>query len=262
MMLDPIVHPLHADDGGAGGPAVVFLHSLAGNTTQWAAQLACLRPRRRAVALDWRGHGRSGTPPGGGFAIPGLAADVMAAADRLRLGRFVLVAHNSGAIVALACAAACPDRILGLLLVDPVGDLRQVPSEMLDPFLAALASDGYGTAIEGWWRSILAGADPFVAERVMADLRATPPETVVGVVRALRQYDPVTALKRYPGPVLSVVTRFNDAPFSLRNLSPGLRHTRVEGTSHWLQMDRPDAFNAVLGGFLADVEDGPRSEVA
>ena len=40
----PSAAELHADDGGAGnGMPVVLLHSLAGNTRQWEAQLARLR---------------------------------------------------------------------------------------------------------------------------------------------------------------------------------------------------------------------------
>ena len=45
---------LYVDDGGEGGMPVVFLHSYAGSTTHWAAQLAHLRPQRRALAIDLR----------------------------------------------------------------------------------------------------------------------------------------------------------------------------------------------------------------
>ena len=51
---------LYADDGGIGGLLpVVFLHSSADNVSLWSTQLEHLRPKRHAVALDWRGHGRS-----------------------------------------------------------------------------------------------------------------------------------------------------------------------------------------------------------
>ena len=39
---------------------VVFLLPSAGNASRWSAQLEHLRPHRRAVALEWRNHGRSG----------------------------------------------------------------------------------------------------------------------------------------------------------------------------------------------------------
>src|SRR3954463_6511665 len=81
------------DGGGEERPEalpVLFLHSLAGNGGQWALQLDPLRRRRRAVALDFRGHGESDPAEDGDYSIPGLAADVAAVAGQLGLRRFVL----------------------------------------------------------------------------------------------------------------------------------------------------------------------------
>ncbi len=50
---------LHVNDGGAGGVPVIFVHSFAGDTTHWSAQLEPLRKTRRAVAFDSRGHGQA-----------------------------------------------------------------------------------------------------------------------------------------------------------------------------------------------------------
>lgn len=162
---------LYADDGGIGDPlSVVFLHSLAGNTSQWSAQLEHLRPERRAVALDWRGHGRSGASADGDYSVPAAAADVQGAAGRLGLERFVLVGHSGGGLAALQYAADHPERVAGLLLADPSGDFRKVPAEQMDPLLAALDSEAYAATIGQYWGFILTGADPAVRERVMADL--------------------------------------------------------------------------------------------
>jgi len=93
---------LYADDGGTGDMLpVVFLHSTAGNASQWAAQLEHLRPTRRAVALEWRGHGRSAAPDDGDYSFPATAADVEEAVNRLSIGRFVLLGHSGGGLVAV-----------------------------------------------------------------------------------------------------------------------------------------------------------------
>jgi pimeloyl-ACP methyl ester carboxylesterase len=245
---------LYADDGGATDRLpVVFLHSLAGNASQWSAQLEHLRPERRAVALEWRGHGRSGAPADGDYSVPAAAADVEEAVGRLGLERFVLVGHSGGGLVALQHAADHPERVAGLLLVDPSGDSRKVPSEQMDPLLAALGSEAYAATIGQYWGFILTGGDPDARERVMADLKATPKETVVGFFEAARDYDPLPALRSYDGPMLSVVTPINDEPFSLHNLGSGLDHTTFTGTGHWLHMDKPEEFNSTLDGFLARI---------
>ena len=77
----------------------------------WSALLEHLRPFRRAVALDWRGHGRSGLPAEEDFSLPTLAAEVAAAIDRLGLDRFALVGHSAGGVIALAYASRYPDRV-------------------------------------------------------------------------------------------------------------------------------------------------------
>jgi pimeloyl-ACP methyl ester carboxylesterase len=245
---------LHADDGGAGdGVPVVLLHSLAGNTRQWDAQLAHLRATRRAVALDWRGHGRSPAAPDGSWRIEDMAEDVAAAADRLGLGRFVLAGHSAGGSVAIAAAGAHPERVAGLFLLDSAGDVRLFPRETIDPFLAALETDAYASTIEGYWGSIM-GTNPAVRERLLDDLRATSPVAVASVFRSTTEFDLGAALGRYPGPRLSVVTPRNTGPYSLLSLDPTMPHVTVTGTGHWIQLERPDELNRLLDDFLATVE--------
>lgn len=247
---------LYADDGGAadGALPVVFLHSLAGSAYQWAAQIDHLRSRRRAAAFEWRGHGRSGAPADGDYSVAAAAVDLSGALNGLGLERFVLVGHSGGALVALQYAAEHPERVAGLLLADPAEDFRQVPAEMVEPFLARIQSHEYAEAIEEYWRTMLPGSEEGARARVLADLKATPKQTVVSFLLGQRSYDPVSALRAYPGPVLSIITSLNDAPFSLHNLHPGLPYARLEGTGHWLQMDKPEEFNRLLEDFVARVE--------
>jgi pimeloyl-ACP methyl ester carboxylesterase len=168
---------LAIDDGGRGGLPVVFVHSLAGNSNQWAAQLQHLRPSRRAVALDLRGHGRSEPPTNGDYSIAGMAEDIGVVVDTLGLDRFVLVGHSMGGGVALSYAGAHPERVAGLLLVDPIGDGKQISGAEIMPLFAGLDSN-YDTTIREYWTGI-AGPDSAVRERLLADLRATPRKTVV-----------------------------------------------------------------------------------
>lgn len=242
---------LQVDDGGRGQPAVLFVHSLAGNIGHWAEALERCRAARRAIAFDLRGHGGSGQPStDAAFAIEALAGDVEATADACGLERFVLVGHSLGGGVALAYAGAHPERVERLLLLDPIGDGTRIPSEAVKPFLDSLDSDRYSSTIESYWESI-SGPDPAVRERLLRDLRATPRATVVGGFRAAMQFDPASALARYRGPTLAVVTPHNDAPFSLHQVGK-LPHRVIEGTGHWIQLDRSAEFGKILAGFLGE----------
>jgi pimeloyl-ACP methyl ester carboxylesterase len=250
---------LAVDDGGwsafrpgrAGGLPVVLVHSLAGNSCQWSAQLEHLRHGRRAVAFDLRGHGRSEPARDDDYTIAGMAGDIAAVADGLGLGRLVLVGHSLGGGAALVYAAAHPDRVAGLLLVDPIGDGKQISPAEAASFLAGFDPD-YDNAIQSYWKTI-AGPDPAIQDRLLADLRATPRQIVVPVLRSVMQFDPDPPLARYAGPKLSVVTPQNDQAFSLHRLGPGFPHRVVTGTGHWIQLDKPDDFNQILDGFLKTV---------
>jgi pimeloyl-ACP methyl ester carboxylesterase len=241
---------LAVDDGGRDGVPVVFVHSLAGNSAHWSEQLQHLRPRR-AVALDLRGHGQSESPKNGDYSISGMGRDIEAVVDSLRLKRFVLVGHSLGGAVALVYAGSHPGRIAGLLLVDPIGDGKQISPAEAKPLLDGLDSD-YDVTIGGYWSGI-AGPDSAVRKRLLDDLSATPRETVVAIFREILRFDPHPALASYAGPILSVVTPSNDQQFSLHRLGKGFPHRMVKGTGHWIQLDKPEEFNRLLDEFLNSV---------
>jgi pimeloyl-ACP methyl ester carboxylesterase len=236
-------------DGGDEGLPVVFVHGLAGAAAHWREQLLHLWPRRRALAIDLRGHGGSSPAPDGGYRIADLAADVAAVVDALELDRFALVGHSLGALVTCRYAADHPERVAGLLLADPNGDQSRLPREQVRAFLAAVRADP-GGELRFNFRHILAGARPQVAERVLADLAATGDEVLVGALESAAAASPVADLERYGGPALTVVSPFNSLPVSLHNLLPALPVRRLRGTSHWLMMDAPEEFNRLLDAFL------------
>jgi pimeloyl-ACP methyl ester carboxylesterase len=242
---------LAVDDGGEGGLPVVFVHSLAGNIGQWKPQLEHVRRDRRAVAFDLRGHGRSDPAVKGSYSIADMASDVAAVVDALRLERFVLVGHSMGGGAALVYAGDHPNRVAALLLVDPIGDGKQIPAEAKTGFLAGFESN-YDTASQEYWKQI-AGKNPAISQSLLADLRSTSGETVVAVLRSVMEFDPEPALARYRGLKLAVVTPHNDEAFSLHRVGDGFPHRAVTGTGHWIQLDKPEEFNSILDEFLHQV---------
>jgi pimeloyl-ACP methyl ester carboxylesterase len=254
---------LFIDDGGAAvssgsdreasAPPVVFLHSAAGNSTHFGAQLAHLRRRRRAIALDFRGHGRSAPSPDGDYSIGGLAADVARVADGLEIERFVLAGHSLGGAVAVAYAGAHPQRLAGLLLLDPAADGRALPADLRAGVINALRSPAYLQTVEEYWAPMLEASSPAVRARLIADLRGTRREALVETLASLFELDPVTPLRRYPGPTLALITRFNEMPGSYQVLVPQLPHRRIDGVGHWLHLDAPELVNREIDQFLASV---------
>lgn len=245
---------LYVDDGGVEeGLPVVFVHGLGGSARQWREQLRHLRRGRRAVAFDLRGHGDSARSAGGGYSLGDFAADLDAVVGELGLERFVLVGHSLGATVAIDYAGRHPDRVAGLLLVDPNGDQTEIPRNELDAFLEAVDEDPVHE-MTWYFRQILVGSEPEVADQVLADLELADPAAFHASLESAFAYSPLPALERYESPRLTVTSDMNDLPYSLHRLVD-LPHKLIPKTSHWLMMDRPDLFNQAMDDFLAGLDD-------
>jgi pimeloyl-ACP methyl ester carboxylesterase len=237
------------DDGGGGGVPVVFVHSFAGSTAHWSAQLDRFRKSRRALALDLRGHGQSSRPVRDNYAVEALAGDIGAVADGLKLKRFVLVGHSMGGAASLAYAGAHPERVAGLVLVGTPG---KIPAEQAQQVMSSLKSD-YENVMAGYWKKLLTNAQPHVLAQIQSERERLPRAVSLSLIQAIFDYDPLPALQRYPGPKLAVITPDQDNPYDLHRLVADLHHQVVTGTSHWLHMDKPEEFNRILDAFLEEV---------
>ena len=100
------------------GPAAVFLHGLTAVADVWGPTIGTLtEPRRRCIAIDQRGHGRS--PQGDiDYRAGAFAADPEAVVDALELGKVHLVGHSMGARIAMIAAARRPSRYSSVSVVD------------------------------------------------------------------------------------------------------------------------------------------------
>ena len=241
---------IYVDDAGVADTPTLFVHSLAGNTTHWEHQLTHVRTTGCGIAFDLRGHGRSDPPRSGDYSLEASADDTQAVLDALGVDRAVVVAHSMGAGVAAVFAATRPERVAGLLLADPVGDQRLAPDQM-QQFLVALESAHYERFVRDYWQQI-AGDNKQLKERLLTDLAHTPKAAVVGMLWALQRTNLTDYIRSYNGPKLAVVTPHNDFPFSLQNVDPDMDHVVIEGTGHWLQLEKPEEFNAIMDRFTTD----------
>jgi len=116
--------PVFAATGGRerrpAEPDVVFIPGAGMDHTVWTLQTRWFAHHgRNVLALDLPGHGRSEGAPLA--RIEDLAAWLMRALDAVGSAKAALVGHSMGALIALAAAAATPERVwaLGLLGAAP-----------------------------------------------------------------------------------------------------------------------------------------------
>ena len=248
---------VHVSDGGAGtGHPVLFVHSFAGSSTHWRAQLDFLRRTRRALALDLRGHGQSQPPANGDYSVAAMARDIAAVADAFQLDDFILVGHSMGGSASIAYAGEHPDRVAGLMLVGTPG---KTPAAVAQKIISAMRAD-YDRVMESYWAKLLEGAQPEVRERVRADMKKIPREAADKMITSVFAFDPLKPMHNYPGPCFVVSTPHADTPDALEKQIPDLPFETIDGASHWLQMDKPGAFNEILADFIDLVEIGERAQ--
>lgn len=144
--LDGPVHYL--DFGGSErGPLVVCVHGLGGASWNWSALAPLLTSDARVLAVDLAGHGRT----------PAAGRRTTVPANRRLLERFlrevarepvILVGNSMGGAISALTAAAAPDVVRGLVLVDPA--LPRPPFSPIDARVAAsfamIALPGLGEA--------------------------------------------------------------------------------------------------------------------
>ncbi|MFE7478656.1 alpha/beta fold hydrolase [Streptomyces sp. NPDC057552] len=157
-------------DSDEGAAPLLLLHGLAGHCGEWDALAARFAATHRVVASDARGSGASTRRPRD-VSRAAHVRDVVEVAGRLGLpaGELVLVGQSMGGLTALLTAAAHPELVRALVLVEagPGGPSPSLPTTIgawLDswpvPFPdagAAAAFFGGGAAGRAWAAGLVPG---------------------------------------------------------------------------------------------------------
>lgn len=114
--------PIHGWDYGGEGPPLLLAHCTGGVSRLWDPVVAALAGRFRAIAVDTRGHGRSGKPERReDYHWENSARDLLAVADGLGLGGGLFAAgHSAGGAHVARAAVLAPERFKALALIEAI----------------------------------------------------------------------------------------------------------------------------------------------
>lgn len=224
-----------------GRPPVLLVHGMAGDHSTWRAFAAALRrDDRTVVAVDLRGHGRSGHAAD--YRLDDFRDDLRFVLDDLCIDVADVVAHSLGAHAVLRLAMEAPDRI-GRLVLEEVPPMPRDQRD-LDEGIVVAASLGERVRGLGW---AVRNPVPLIRfdRRVPADVspqfEVADPDwwTRLGTVAS-------------PTLVISGGRRSFLPPQHLRSLSDALPDGRfIEiPTGHSVHRDRAADFGATVTGFL------------
>jgi len=256
-----MIVPLAATEYGDGMP-VAILHGLFGAGRNWAGISRRLAENYRAIAFDLRNHGTS--PWADTMAYAEMADDVRGAMRAHGHRHYRLIGHSMGGKVAMLAALCDAEAVERLIVVDiapvtyPIPYLAYVRA-MRDLDLGAITRRGEADAK-------LAGAVADPSERnfllqslVFGDggprwqLNLAALETAMPT---LAGFPVMPAGTTYEGPALFIAGGKSsylrpEHEKAIRALFPNAIVARVEDAGHWVHVERPQEFLALVERFFA-----------
>jgi 3-oxoadipate enol-lactonase len=260
-------------EAGVGGRPLLLLHGFTGAKEDFAEWLDPLREAGwHAVAPDHRGHGASSKPTQeDDYSFEILAADTAHLVDALGWGRYSLLGHSMGGMVAQFVAHASPDRLDALILMDtghgPVRGLDPDQVQLAVSIVRTQGVDGladllaqHQSPLETPAHQRVLSERPGYAEFGDRKFRSTAAALYAAMApRFVEAEDRLDQLRHLPDrlPVLVMVGE-QDMPFvgpseRMAAAAPGGSLVVIPDAGHSPQFENPDAWWSALSRFLEHV---------
>lgn len=244
---------VHYKNVGTGETALVFVHGWTCDLTFWRDQVPDFAGKTRVVLVDLPGHGRSDKPDVD-YTQDLFARGVHAALQDAGVKRAVLVGHSMGAPVIRQFYRRFPAETLALVSVDgrlsdPLPDtaaqkerLRLIYSPEFKSFMS--------NAIDNMF---IPQTSAEIREYIKTRMMNTPQRVSAGAIKGLFEpglwnEDPINV------PMQAIMAKGRlwtpEQELSFRKLAPNVDYHAMEGVGHFLMMEQPAAFNALLAEFL------------
>jgi pimeloyl-ACP methyl ester carboxylesterase len=255
----------YVDWGGAASP-LVMLHGLSGHARTWDHTAAALSDRYHVVALDQRGHGDSDWAPE--YGLRPMARDLLGFLDALEVREVTLMGLSMGGLVSFVFAAAHPERVARMVIMDIGPEIAPAGSANVASSLAA--QDTFRSQDEAFAHARAANPRPTGAtlrHRVTHNLRELPDGTLTFKYdkelrrrpRALfdhTQDELWAAWRAVSCPVLLVRGADSDvlaADTAQRMLTenPNVSFASIPDCGHSITLDSPDGLLEVVSPWLA-----------
>ena len=250
--------------GERGAPPLVLLHGLTGHAHTWDHVAPQLLEHFHVFAPDQRGHGD--TAHAQTYTTQDFVDDLEALADEWNIGSFVLAGLSMGGHNAMAYAAAHPERVSKLVVMDipPRMDRRLAPNWDVISKLAETGHRRYETFEQAYADARNANRtapDANLRYRTKLNLIEQPDGTLV------LKYDPNAPARWQPAdlvaavPTIEAQTLFvrgelsevisRDAAERTRALFRDAELAEVAESGHSLPTDRPESLSKVLLAWLS-----------
>jgi len=250
---------LQCTDSGGNGEPVLLAHAIGCDRRMWDDLAVALAPRRRVVAIDARGHGKSPLPARP-WSLEDMADDAARLLDRLGIARADWVGLSMGGMVGQAFALRHPGRLGRLVLANTTSSYGADGKAMWDNRIRLITAGGLAAIRDmvtaRYFSEAFIASHRDVVDRVMGRFMETPADGYLGCCEAIRELEYTAALPRIQAPTLVVAGEIDQGttPAMARVIAdgiPGARLAIIRGASHLSAVEKPAEFNALVEEFLA-----------
>jgi pimeloyl-ACP methyl ester carboxylesterase len=264
---------LYYEETGSGSP-IVFVHEFAGDYRSWEPQVRHFARRYRCIAFNARGWPPSEVPQeAASYSQARAVDDIRCLLDQLKIDKAHIVGLSMGGMATLHFGITHPNRARSLLVAgagygSEEGEREKFRNEAVviadrleKQGMAAFAEAyAYGPTRVQFETKDSRGFAEF--KRMLAEHSAKGAAcTQLGVQRQRPSLFELEArLKQLNVPML-VVTGDEDWPclipgVFLKRTCPSAALLVIPNSGHTVNLEEPDAFNAALADFLAQVDTG------
>lgn len=242
---------IHSSMEGEGSRTVILVHGWTCDETTWKSQVPELAKNYRVITLDLPGHGKSESPQNGKLSMELFARAIEAVRKEEKAERVVLAGHSMGTPVVIQYARMYPQHTIALVFVDGrVSMPKMAPGTMpsAEQFIGPEGLKIRENIIRGMFST---ATNPEVREHILSMMLEAPGETAAGAMEAIM--DP--AIYRddvFSQPVLGLYADWAGIldPESARSRFPKLEYAEIQGTGHFLMLEKSVEFNRLLISFL------------
>jgi len=249
-------------EAGRGAP-VLFVHAFPLAADLWRPQLDAVPEGWRFIAPDLRGFGPLPADVELVRDVDGHAHDLIALADHLGLARFALVGLSMGGYIAMAVARLAPERLAALVLCDTRAEAdTEEGRQNREGMREALRTGGPGAVADAMVPRLLGPTSqrerPALGGLVRAMIERNGATGIdAAIVALMTRPDASAGLQGLACPTLVIAGAEDgltpvETHARMQALIAGSRLEVIDGAGHLSNLERPDAFNAILHRFLGE----------
>ena len=243
---------------GQGHP-LVLIHGLSAASTSRASQVSEFSRSYQVVTMDLRGHGQSDKPEMA-YSIDLFARDVVALMDYLGIEQAHVLGASMGGMVAQQLALDYPQRVKRLVLADSMSHLDKSLRMKMEN--GAFIAERLGMEAQARNAIPWAFSPSYINEHyaeimaIVGQIAGLPVQSYLQSVEALLAYDVRARLGNIAAPTLVIAgdtdilvpRQYADV---LCQSIPDCHLVVIEGGSHVVNIEQPEAFNACVLHFLS-----------